>query len=56
MQSASSEGYSLHEAVMGDTFKALEEAQILTLLSMGWAGEDPFAFSTSCWIAIRGCR
>ena len=36
--------YSLHEAVMGDTFKALEEAQILTLLSMGWAGEDPFAF------------
>lgn len=36
--------YSLHEAVMGDTFAALEEAQILTLLSMGWAGEDPFAF------------
>ena len=36
--------YSLHEAVMGDTFIALEEAQILTLLSMGWAGEDPFAF------------
>ena len=29
---------------MGDTFAALEEAQILTLLSMGWAGEDPFAF------------
>jgi len=36
--------YSMHEAVMGDTFAALEEAQILTLLSMGWAGEDPFAF------------
>jgi len=36
--------YSLHEAVMGDTVEALEEAQILTLLPMGWAGEDPFAF------------
>ena len=36
--------YSLHEAVMGETFAVLQETKMLTLLSMQWAGEDPFAF------------
>jgi predicted TIM-barrel fold metal-dependent hydrolase len=37
--------YSLHEAVMGETFAALQEARVLTLLEAGWAaGGDMFAF------------
>ena len=36
---------SLHEAAMGETFEALQEAQALTLLEAGWAGGgDLFAF------------
>ena len=30
--------YSLHEAVMGETFAVLQETKMLTLLSMQWAG------------------
>jgi predicted TIM-barrel fold metal-dependent hydrolase len=36
--------YSLHPEVMGETFDALQEARLLTLLEAGWAsGEDFFA-------------
>jgi predicted TIM-barrel fold metal-dependent hydrolase len=36
--------YSLHEAVMGETFAALQETKTLTLLSAAWGGGDLFAF------------
>ena len=36
--------YSLHEAVMGETFVALQETKTLTLLSAAWGGGDLFAF------------
>jgi predicted TIM-barrel fold metal-dependent hydrolase len=38
--------YSLHHAAMGETFEALQEAQVLTFLEAGWAsgGADLFAF------------
>ncbi len=36
--------YSLHEAVMGETFAALEDARVLTLLSVRWGGSEPFDF------------
>lgn len=36
--------YSLHEQVMGSTFAALQEAQMLTLIDPGWVGgQDYFA-------------
>ena len=36
--------YSLHQEVMGPTFEALQEAGVLTLLEVGWGGNDPFAY------------
>ena len=37
--------YSLHPEMMGETFEALQEARIPTLLEAGWAGSgDLFAF------------
>lgn len=36
--------YSLGEAGAGETLAVLQEAQVLTLLSMRWGGADPLAF------------
>jgi predicted TIM-barrel fold metal-dependent hydrolase len=36
--------YSLHPDMMGPTFQALQEAEVLTLLEVGWGGTDPFAY------------
>ena len=36
--------YSLHDLLIGPTFSALQEAEILTLIEVGWGGSDPFVF------------
>ena len=48
--------YSLHDLLIGPIFSALQEAEILTLIKVGWGGSDPFVFLTNYSPVIPVCR